>query len=309
MMERVPEEMLREVLARIVTVTSGGDAKSHRQTAVRWFNRLCYDVRKWNEGFICFMNSYQRGGPGAKEKYKEYVTSLENPYGEVKNELCRNLEILNARFHKDFAWLRDKDQSAYSELENILAASYRSEYKIIYCAHQVTTGHMQLDEYERQSSRMVNDLHEFARKAGVMLLDISEYEEILQTQVSVNPLVLLIGDNYNISGSQVGAVGHGAQVHDTTMTQHVSLSAKVGDLKALADELAALREAMRHAAKEPEEDSAVANVAKAKKAAEQGDASGVLKYLRAAGKWALQTATTIGTKLAENVLEIALGIK
>ena len=110
-----------------------------------------------------------------------------------------------------------------------------------------------------------------------------------------------MGDSYKASQSQVGTMGAQVKTHGTTMTQNIGGFADVCDLKTLATELAALRQVMRGAAKEPDEDMAVADVAKAEKAAEQGDTFGVLEYLRAAGKWALHTATAIGTTLAKRL--------
>jgi hypothetical protein len=60
---------------------------------------------------------------------------------------------------------------------------------------------------------------------------------------------------------------------------------------------------MRKEASDPEHDEALGAVASAEKAAKQGDGPKALEYLKAAGKWAMDVATKIGTALAVEAMK------
>lgn len=110
-------------------------------------------------------------------------------------------------------------------------------------------------------------------------------------------------DIYNISG-QAGAVGPNAHAHDNTFQQ---LQAGGIDLPKLAEELGRLRTYLRQEGKdEPEADEAIGAVAAAEKAAKQGDEAGVLRHLKAAGKWTLGIAEKVAVPLAVEVLKRTL---
>jgi hypothetical protein len=113
-------------------------------------------------------------------------------------------------------------------------------------------------------------------------------------------------DQYNVSNisGQVGAIGTANNLTGATLSQAASLQQV--DLGALATELGQLRSELRKSAAEVEHEFSVANVAAAEAAAKKGDAEGVVKYLKAAGKWALDTATKIGTQVAVKAIENAL---
>lgn len=55
-----------------------------------------------------------------------------------------------------------------------------------------------------------------------------------------------------------------------------------------------------------EHDKAVASIGSAEVAAKNNDGEGVLKHLKAAGKWTLDTATKIGTQVAVKAIENAI---
>ena len=139
----VPESDLKVMLEKIISATSGKTEVRH--TAVRWFNRLYYSVRTWNESFIQLLKSYpgfEKNAPPAeyaqflKSSY-EYRDSLEERHGSVKNDLCTDLKILAARFTKDFKWLYDEDRSNYEGLRGMIDQSYATEMNIILVAHSV----------------------------------------------------------------------------------------------------------------------------------------------------------------------------
>ncbi len=112
-------------------------------------------------------------------------------------------------------------------------------------------------------------------------------------------------DQYHVSG-QAGVVGpHGRAEGNTFVQQWAQVSSDL-DLTVLAAELATLRSALRKEAQEIEHDQVVANIGSAEASAKQNDGASTLKYLKEAGKWALDVATKIGTTVAVKAIENAL---
>jgi hypothetical protein len=126
-----------------------------------------------------------------------------------------------------------------------------------------------------------------------------------QTHVTIGEITMR--DSYR--AGQVGAMGPNAQAYDMTFNQIWNQFQGKVDLAELAKELFKLRQEMRKDAVEPEHDLAIADIAKAEQAAKAGDGSKTIEHLKSAGKWALDTATKIGTSLAVEVLKEATGLK
>ena len=82
----------------------------------------------------------------------------------------------------------------------------------------------------------------------------------------------------------------------------------VKDLTRLKKELSALREALVAKAKSGSDYETVAQVAKAIDAAESGNGPAVLRYLKAAGKWAFEVANDIGAAVAAAALQKTIGL-
>ena len=83
------------------------------------------------------------------------------------------------------------------------------------------------------------------------------------------------------------------------------------DLQVLSGELRRLRQAMMRDAlaredDEPDHAIAIASIANAEKSAKSGDATAAFTHLKAAGKWALDTAAKVGVSVAEKAIEAAL---
>ncbi|UCG54786.1 MAG: hypothetical protein JSV32_00785, partial [Dehalococcoidia bacterium] len=81
------------------------------------------------------------------------------------------------------------------------------------------------------------------------------------------------------------------------------------NLSALAEELQALRKQIRSQS----DDSLVADVAageiaKAEKAAKEGDGPSAIEHLKAAGKWAFDFATSVGSSLVAEVMKKYMGM-
>jgi len=106
-----------------------------------------------------------------------------------------------------------------------------------------------------------------------------------------------MGDIYNISGGQIGAIG-----------QHASASGNIF-LQQITPELSRLHEAMRNAAANPAQNAAADEVAKAEQAAKQQDEPKMRQHLKNAGKFALDCAQKIGSEaLVEYLKKMTLGM-
>jgi hypothetical protein len=160
---------------------------------------------------------------------------------------------------------------------------------------------------------------EARQKAEYIRQALYEREAKLQLQGEVKQLTsfvdkliargsIIMGDTYNVSG-QAGAVGPNAHAQDMTFNQIGSRIEQSMDLTALANELEVLRQALKKEATMEEQDIVVADVGKAKKAAEAKDTAKLAEYLKSAGKWAFDVATKIGVSLASEALKHSMGMK
>jgi len=97
-------------------------------------------------------------------------------------------------------------------------------------------------------------------------------------------------------------------VQDTSFQQAPAGRASEIDLARLAEELETLRQELRRRATTREHDAVVAEIGAAAGEAERGDGQGALRRLRAAGQWALNAATSIGTTVAATAIRAAMGM-
>jgi hypothetical protein len=164
-----------------------------------------------------------------------------------------------------------------------------------------------LAELARESEDMVNPGDRDALLTSLRNLDIrknifSKVENYVKTEINVKEMYM--ESKYKITGGTQGAIGDNAQASNNTFnTWHQS----GGDLKALAGELAQLRAELGKQAKSPEEFESATAIAKAEAAAQNGEGSSVFEHLKSAGKWALETATSIGIPVAIQAIKAALG--
>ena len=105
---------------------------------------------------------------------------------------------------------------------------------------------------------------------------------------------------------QAGAVGSGATSHNAIFVQGSGQSSL--DLAALSRDLDQLRAVLREQPSSPENDLALAEVSRASIAAGEGDEARTISHLRAAGKWAWETANNIGAAVAAAVIGKAIGL-
>ena len=167
-------------------------------------------------------------------------------------------------------------------------------------------------EAERKARRFRKALE--SEKQSVLLLkgEVRALERTVDKFLSRPTIYLeggdaIMGDEYNVG--QAGAVGPNAHAHDMTFNQIGGNIEKAMDLSRLAGELATLREAMSREAAAAGHYIALGEVAKAEEAAKAKDSSKMAQSLKAAGKWALDVATKIGTSLATEAIKESMGMK
>ena len=130
-------------------------------------------------------------------------------------------------------------------------------------------------------------------------------EQIIQIAVMSGGAVNT-GDTYNNSGSQIAAQGRKARA--TKISQDQSNQTLAVDLQVLENELRTLRERMSAIAESGVEYRAVADVVEAIDAIEVSDQKRLTERLKAAGKFALETAKEIGSSVAAEAIKKSMGL-
>jgi len=172
------------------------------------------------------------------ERLEEYRASLRGNWSPVKKDLCSNLRILNARFAKDFSWMReDGGVWDYDRIREIVNDAYNSEMGVIGCALQICdqidwawrnrsdSGRQEImdvvSRYESESRQIVGEIDRLAAELGIHLLSVTEYEEALHTQGSANPEIMVFGEimneTYNIN-NQGGVINLKSTLHNVVQT-------------------------------------------------------------------------------------------
>lgn len=113
---------------------------------------------------------------------------------------------------------------------------------------------------------------------------------------------------YNISGSQVGAVGPGAHVHDVAFQQQVASAVGGIDAGVLATELQRLQEELAKTASEREHFAALVAVSDAAADAREGKTASAIAKLAGIGRWVADTASKIGVSVAADAIKRAAGL-
>ena len=114
---------------------------------------------------------------------------------------------------------------------------------------------------------------------------------------------IVMGDKYDIKG-QVGIAGPNAQGNDIRiLNESWDQWIATTDLSILADDLAKLQNEMSKTRTEPQHDLSIEHIARAEASARDGSGSRISRNLKAAGQWALDIATKIGTGVAVEALK------
>jgi hypothetical protein len=148
-------------------------------------------------------------------------------------------------------------------------------------------------------------------RASANSLEAQLFNEVLANLppgVSLEALVkqeVVMGDRYEVN--QAGAVGPSSVAIGQHFTQIWQKASPEIDLNQLAQELRAVRERARALSSgAPEEDVAMAEVANAELAAQDGNGPRALSHLAKAGAWILDVARQIGVPVAIGALESTL---
>jgi hypothetical protein len=238
-----------------------------RQIAVRWLNRLYYELAKWNKEFINFLDTY----PGTRinavqedyecfqKDFSEHLEMLDEEYYRYRhrryfyggsnkfpqNEVCIRLEFLAERIPIDFSWMRDQDPETYEEFIELVGLARSSRFMFVNLTSHLHSDLWRLknkvspwnsetqpskaeiielfEEYKKQSVEQLDCIRTSAWQVGIKLLSITEYEEALQKEGSLNPNLLVIGevamsqDTYNVG--QSAATGRYARSDNNTFIQ------------------------------------------------------------------------------------------
>lgn len=117
----------------------------------------------------------------------------------------------------------------------------------------------------------------------------------------------IMGDTIEVNDNSgiIGAIGSGAHVSDMNASQTWNQINEGFDPTELVSELAELVKEMRDGAAEPYHYASLTEVARAEEAAKAGNNSKVMEHLKAAGGWALQVATQMGSKLVVEAIKQA----
>jgi hypothetical protein len=210
-----PETALPQFLERLLSSVGGDD--NRKVIAVRWFNRLYFEVEKWNRDFIALLNSFPSQAKRATkrslaefdDKLVQFASGLEGKWSAEKWDLCCNLRILSVRFARDFAWLEKRDRGCYWQLRQLIDEAYGNEKTIIDNARLVIhniRGLRSLEDkgrdeiwriiayYKATSRAAVNQLQSVAENAGVTLLTLEQYQLALDTRGSFDSALIVLGD-------------------------------------------------------------------------------------------------------------------
>ncbi|MBT7783491.1 MAG: hypothetical protein HN741_11290 [Anaerolineae bacterium] len=116
--------------------------------------------------------------------------------------------------------------------------------------------------------------------------------------------------NIIVNGGNINQINTGTNIGDANQyNDGGSVFWNSIDYKILEKELSSLHLEMKKRAKTDDQDIALAEIAKAKKAAKEKNIEKIIEALKSAGKWALDVATKIGTTLVAEALKIAFGLK
>jgi hypothetical protein len=164
-------------------------------------------------------------------------------------------------------------------------------------------------KYRRQTDSVWGDIAETSRVVAMWcefaLTQVLALEEPKPGSMILNYGEMTMRDKF-VTGT-ANAVGPNATVNAEVVQQIVSHPAEALDVHALAEELGRLRAAMKREATAPEQDVAVAEVARAEIAAKEGNTQQALQHLKAAGTWAFDVATKIGVGVATAAIKSAAG--
>lgn len=183
-----------------------------------------------------------------QRNFSQYLERLDTDYHFARrryyepnrfpqNDFCRNLEFLVERIPNDFSWMRNQDPEAYLNFIKLVGLVRQGPLEFIGLTHHLHNDLRTLrnkvspersetqpskeeimklfEEYKKRSMEQLDCIRTSAWAVGLKLLSITEYDEALQKEGSLNPNLFVIGevamsqDTYNVH--QAAAVGKNAR--------------------------------------------------------------------------------------------------
>jgi len=243
---------------------------------------------------------------GLREKYAEvvkdcekYLSSAQSPNGGWKAVTLHETESIDATavcMHALALIDREKHQQSLTLAEEYLLSKQDSWW----------LWHEDINPFVSYPylSVLVLDALELTRgNVDKLTFKIAPLPQGIQHQENIKNIIINhMGDNYNISGGQIGAVGNQAKAENNIFNQaNYQVPANL-NYEQLTAELDQLKTILKDKADTPEEYLALAEVANARQAAIEKDGSKVVQKLLDAGKWAFDTAKDIGVGIVVELL-------
>lgn len=172
--------------------------------------------------------------------------------------------------------------------------------------------------FEQVRLRLTTDVSDFESAGGTALPDSSLSRE---RSHSAPPITIVnqvspsfgavtqgdsMGDTYNVG--QAGAVGAGATATGLTFNQIWTSQTAGAGRDELRRELELILSELRSTQEPSQSDRPSAEIASAIATLESGDSDATVGHLKAAGRWALGTATAIGASVAAAAIKAAIGM-
>jgi hypothetical protein len=162
-----------------------------------------------------------------------------------------------------------------------------------------------LDQKETVSTKGKKEIDDKIQAINAQILtlkqELENIERLPEKERDGSPIIIKGGVINQINtGINTGNVSQ----HDFTTSVDENI-----DFIVLAKELTLLRSEMKKRAKTDDHDIAIGEISKAEKAIKTGDKNKLYENLKAAGKWALDVATKIGTTIAAEMIKSAMGLR
>ena len=160
-------------------------------------------------------------------------------------------------------------------------------------------------EYKEQLDALIKMVHRISTDIAIVNLNSDQKTKAKEGLTIINCVFNYnnMGDEINISSSQVGSIGKNNSVTQNNEFNQSNFTLSNGQFESLEVELKKLRDSLLCEAIDTGHYISIGDVAAAEHAAKQKNSSGVQKHLLAAGKWALDKAQTIGVPVIIELLK------
>jgi hypothetical protein len=135
-----------------------------------------------------------------------------------------------------------------------------------------------------------------------------EFRDLLDRRAEHEGGIYVGEIEYNISGSQVGAAGPGAHVHNVSFQQQASSAVADIDAPVLTEQLERLLAELVRQATERDHYAALVAVSDAAADAREGKTANAIAKLATVGRWVADIASKIGVSIASEAIKRATGL-